>query len=196
MKRCGKSAPRAEQSVPAGQTPCGARPNRRGGAARSVRLSGRSLEPGSNAWRKRNGRRPSGYRNRLTVQQAQKNLGTCRLSVTGRLPAVSHIGGILAFQSVSESQSSQCRKRRNLWQVPTELCVSVHSAEKARSTLPGMMPLWCSVRFIWGPPWVRFVILVERNLAHLGILCAAVRLFFILGRVDWYLGPICVVRRA
>jgi hypothetical protein len=33
---------------PAGQTPRGARPNRRGGAARSYELSGRSLEPGSN----------------------------------------------------------------------------------------------------------------------------------------------------
>jgi len=50
VKRCGKSAPRAERSVPAGQTPCGARPNRGGGAARSVRLPGRSLEPDSNVW--------------------------------------------------------------------------------------------------------------------------------------------------
>ncbi len=40
VKRCGKSAPRAQQCVLAGQTPCGARPNRGAGAARSVRTSG------------------------------------------------------------------------------------------------------------------------------------------------------------
>src|SRR5687767_14912625 len=49
----------------AGQTPYGARPNRGVGAARSVQLPGRSLEPGSDA-------RPRGMIVAFSLEEVQK----------------------------------------------------------------------------------------------------------------------------